>query len=264
MDIKDCQHVESLAKMLKELQLLSPSDVARVLPLYIKLFNDNGPVRNISLAYIEDYDGKKIYRRFKRHFDQMYEMFLKNAVTVEDRQAVFRRVADRISKVPTTVKGMQHLVGVVAEETKNLKKKQRLVEARKTLVDRFSKAVKKYLHLTYSLGFNEPSACVKTLAERHTLDKYVMSGDFPVILLPFLPEVENTIRKCYEHYEMKDAWEVFSGRYFNHKDEYSTLAVEIKSSFNRSIPNFSDYFDRIYTDTYYKKMLEQQQQQRRD
>ena len=150
---------------------------------------------------------------------------------------------------------------ILLNKTKNLRKKQRLLEARKSLVDRFSKAVKKYLHLTFSLGFNEPSACVKFLAERHTLDKYVMSGDFPVILLPFLPEVESAIRSAYEHYEMQDAWEVFKGRYFNHKDEYSTLAVEIKSAFNKSIPNFSDYFDRIYTDTYYKKMLEQQRKQ---
>lgn len=259
MATRENPYIENLAKKLMEFQLLSPTDVARVLPLYIKLFNDNGPVRNISLAYIENYDGKNMYRKFKRNFDQLYQMFLKNAVTVEDRQIVFRKVAERVSKVPTTVKGMQYLVGIVMEETKNLKKRQRLIDARKALVDRFSRAVKKYMHLTYSLGYNEPSACVKSLAEKHTLDKYVMSGDFPVILLPFLPDVENAIRKCYEHYEMKDAWEMFRGRYFNHKDEYSTLAVEIKSAFNKSIPNFSDYFDRIYTDTYYKKMLEQQQ-----
>ena len=261
MATRENPYIENLAKKLNEYQLLSPSDVAKVLPLFIKLFNDNGPVRNISLAYMDSYDGKAIYRKFKRHFDQIYEMFLKNAVTVDDRHAVFRRVADRTSRVPTTVKGMQRLVGIVVEETKNLKKRQRLVEARKALVDRFSKAVKKYLHLTYTLGFNEPSACVKALAEKHTLDKYVMSGDFPVILLPFLPDIENTIKRCYEHYEMQDAWEMFRGRYFNHKDEYSTLAIEIKSAFNKSIPNFSDYFDRIYTDTYYKKMLEQQRKE---
>ena len=261
MATRENPYIENLAKKLNEYQLLSPSDVAKVLPLFIKLFNDNGPVRNISLAYMDSYDGKAIYRKFKRHFDQIYEMFLKNAVTVDDRHAVFRRVADRTSRVPTTVKGMQRLVGIVVEETKNLKKRQRLAEARKTLIDRFSKAVKKYLHLTYTLGFNEPSACVKALAEKHTLDKYVMSGDFPVILLPFLPDIENTIKRCYEHYEMQDAWEMFRGRYFNHKDEYSTLAIEIKSAFNKSIPNFSDYFDRIYTDTYYKKMLEQQRKE---
>ena len=261
MATRENPYIENLAKKLNEYQLLSPSDVAKVLPLFIKLFNDNGPVRNISLAYMDSYDGKAIYRKFKRHFDQIYEMFLKNAITVDDRHAVFRRVADRTSRVPTTVKGMQRLVGIVVEETKNLKKRQRLAEARKTLIDRFSKAVKKYLHLTYTLGFNEPSACVKALAEKHALDKYVMSGDFPVILLPFLPEIESAIKNAYEHYEMQDAWEMFRGRYFNHKDEYSTLAVEIKSAFNKSIPNFSDYFDRIYTDTYYKKMLEQQRKE---
>ena len=256
MATRENPYIENLAKKLNEYQLLSPSDVAKVLPLFIKLFNDNGPVRNISLAYMDSYDGKAIYRKFKRHFDQIYEMFLKNAVTVDDRHAVFRRVADRTSRVPTTVKGMQRLVGIVVEETKNLKKRQRLVEARKALVDRFSKAVKKYLHLTYTLGFNEPSACVKALAEKHTLDKYVMSGDFPVILLPFLPDIENTIKRCYEHYEMQDAWEMLKGRYFNHRAEYMTLAVEIKSTFNKTIPNFSDYFDGIYTDTYYNLMLE--------
>jgi hypothetical protein len=188
----------------------------------------------------------------------MHEMFVKNSVTAEDMQAVFRRIADRICKVPTNMKEMQRLVDIVAEETKILRRKQKIMAARRALVDRFSKAVKKYLHLTYTLGFNEPSACAKSLAERHQLDKYVMSGDFPVILLPFLPDLERVIRKSYENSGLQDAWEVFRGRYFNHRDEYSTLAVEIKSAFNRSIPNFSEYFDRIYTDTYYKKMLEQQ------
>ena len=258
MATRENPYIDNMERRLKGYQLLSPSDVARVLPLYIKLFNDNGVVKNVSVAYMDNYDGKSIYKKFKRHFDQIYGMFLRNAITVEDRQTVFRKVADRISKVPTTVKGMQGLVGLVVDETRKLKKKQRLVNARKSLVDRFSNAVKKYLHLTYTLGFNEPSECVKSLAERHTLDKYVMSGDFPVILLPFLPEVEGVIRKCYENSDLQDAWEVFRGRYFNHKEEYSTLAVEIKSAFNKSIPNFSDYFDRIYTDTYYKKMLEHQ------
>ena len=258
MDTRDNPYIENMERKLAEYQLLSPSDVARVLPLYIKLFNDNGPVRNVSLAYIECYDGKTMYRKFKRHFDQIHNMFVKNGIQEDDMRSVFKGVASRISSVPTNVRGMEYLVRVVMEETKNLKRRMRLVEARKSLIERFSKAVKKYLHLTYSLGFNEPSACVRALAERHTLDKYVMSGDFPVILLPFLPELESQIKRAYEHYEMKDAWEVLRGRYFNHKDEYSTLAVEIKSAFNRSIPNFSEYFDKMYTDTYYKKMLEQQ------
>ena len=86
-----------------------------------------------------------------------------------------------------------------------------------------------------------------------------MSGDFPLLLLPFMPELAQKIRDCYEHYEMQDAWEVFKGRYYDHVGEYSAIAVEIKSTFNRTIPNFTDYFDRMYTDTYYKKMLELQQ-----
>lgn len=258
MDTRDNPYIENMERKLAEYQLLSPSDVARVLPLYIKLFNDNGPVRNVSLAYIQSYDGKAMYRKYKRHFDRIHEMFMKQSVSPDLMRSVFRKVAGRITHVPSTVKGMEYLVRLVMEETRNMTRRTRLVEARKALIERFSKAVKKYLYLTYSLGFNEPSACVRALAERHTLDKYVMSGDFPVILLPFLPELESQIKRAYEHYEMKDAWEVLRGRYFNHKDEYSTLAVEIKSAFNRSIPNFSEYFDKMYTDTYYKKMLEQQ------
>ena len=258
MDIRDNPYIENLSKKLHEYPLLSPSDVARVLPLYIKLFNDNGPVRNISIAYMESYDGKAMYKKFKRHFDQMYEMFTKNSVSADDIHSIFKKVSERVIIVPKTAKGIHYLVNVVIEETRNLKKRRKLAESRKLLIDRFSNAVKKYLHLTYSLGYNEPSACAKSLAEKHALDKYVMSGDFPVILLPFLPDVETAIKRAYENYEMQDAWEVFRGRYFNHKDEYSTLAVEIKSAFNKSIPNFSDYFDRIYTDTYYKRMLEHQ------
>jgi hypothetical protein len=152
---------------------------------------------------------------------------------------------------------MQYLVKVVIDETRKVMKMNRLETARKNLISRFSNAVKKYLGLSFQLGFNEPSMCAKTLAEAHKIDKYRMSGDFSVILLPFLPELEKTIRNSYEHYEMQDAWELLKGRYFNHRDEYNNLAIEIKSSFKRSIPNFSEYFDRIYTDTYYKKMLEQ-------
>ena len=75
-----------------------------------------------------------------------------------------------------------------------------------------------------------------------------------------MPEVEEAIRKNYEHYEMKDAWENLKGRYFNHKAEYANLATEIKSTFNRTIRNFSQYFDSLYTDTYYKMMLSRRRQ----
>ena len=78
------------------------------------------------------------------------------------------------------------------------------------------------------------------------------------MLLPFLPEIENALKKSYEHYEMVDAWEVLSGRYFNHKEEWSTIAIEVKNILPKTIGNFSDYFDRIYTDTYYNMMLKRQ------
>ena len=86
----------------------------------------------------------------------------------------------------------------------------------------------------------------------------------PAVLLPFLPEVEETIRKNYEHYEMQDAWENLKGRYFNHKAEYANLATEIKSTFNRTIANFSRYFDDLYTNTYYKMMLSRGKQDGKD
>lgn len=257
MDIRDNQFVDNLGKVLSDENILSPTDISRVLPLYIKVFNDRGVVRNVSLAYIKAYDGKSIYKKFGKYFDQLYSMFLKNSIEVKDRHVVFKRVAERVNSVPKTVKGMQYLVKVVIDETRKVMKMNRLETARKNLICRFSNAVKKYLGLSFQLGFNEPSICAKTLAETHKIDKYIMSGDFSVILLPFLPELEKTIRNSYEHYEMQDAWELLKGRYFNHRDEYNNLAIEIKSAFKQSIPNFSEYFDRIYTDTYYKKMLEQ-------
>ena len=157
--------------------------------------------------------------------------------------------------LPKSKKGMDILMGILYEETQSWLKNRHLVVQRQKLVTRFKLAVKHYLQMTYELGFNEPSACVKHLAETHKLDKYVLAGDFPVMLLPFMPEIEETIRKNYEHYEMQDAWEILKGRYFNHRAEYMNLAVEIKSTFNRPIGNFSQYFDNIYTNTYYKMML---------
>jgi hypothetical protein len=259
MATSDNPYIENLHAVLGKENIISPNDIARLLSLYIKVFNDNGVVRNVSKAYIDNYDGKSIYRKFKKHFDRLYELFLKNNVDERERHTVFKKVAERVVHVPKNNVGMEHLVGIVIDETKRFLKNRRLVEGRQKLVERFKSAVKKYLHLTYSLGYNEPSQCVKTLAEQHRLDKYVMSGDFPLLLLPFMPELAQKIRDCYEHYEMQDAWEVFKGRYYDHVGEYSAIAVEIKSTFNRTIPNFTDYFDRMYTDTYYRKMLELQQ-----
>lgn len=256
MDSRDNQYIDNLAKFLQSEQLISPIDIARLLPLYIKVYNDQGVVRNVSLAYIKAYDGKAMYKKYGKHFDQLYEMFLRNNVEEKERHDIFKRVAGKLSFVPKTVKGIRSLVRTVISETHEYLKLKKLAESRKALVSRFGAAVKKYLHLAYTLGYNEPSLCVKNLVERHKIDKYIMSGDFPVILLPFMPEVETAIKRAYEHYDMQDAWELLQGRYFNHKGEYATLALEIKSAFNKAIPNFSEYFDRIYTDTYYKKMLE--------
>lgn len=255
MDLRESQYVDNLVKRLDSESLISPEDIARLLPLYIKTLNDNGIVRNVSMAYISTYDGKSIYRRYGRFFNQMYEMFLRNGMDENDRRRVFKGVARRVKKVPTTMKGMQFLLRVVIEESHACIKRKKVLETRESLVTRFRNAVKKYLHLTYSLGFNVPSQCVKTLASTHRLDKYVMSGDFPVLLLPFMPDIEKAIRDSYEHYEMKDAWEVLNGRYFSCRSDYANLALEIKTAFTRTIPNFTEYFDNMYTNTYYSMML---------
>ena len=73
--------------------------------------------------------------------------------------------------------------------------------------------------------------------------------------MPFLPEIEESIQLNYEKYEMKDAWNMLKDRYFNQKDKYMNLAIEIKSVFAKNISNFSNYFDKMYSDTYYKLML---------
>ena len=256
MDTRDRQYSDRLMEEMSKEGVSSPLDVARVLSLYVKMMNDNGLVSNFSLAYMRGYDGKRLYRRFASQFDRLYEMFLRNGIGVSERHDIFKRVARRVSRVPGTKAAMQSLSRTVIEETSKFLKSKRLLESKRGLISRFSKAVKKYLGIAYELGWNEPSACFKSLAASHKIDKYIMSGDFPVMLLPFLPDLEAAIKSAYENYEMKDAWEVIKGRYFNHKGEYSVLALEIKSAFNKAIPNFSDYFDRIYTDTYYKQMLE--------
>ena len=54
---------------------------------------------------------------------------------------------------------------------------------------------------------------------------------------------------------MQDAWELLKGRYFNHKADFQNKALEIKSNFTKNIRNFSEYFDKMYLDTYYSLML---------
>lgn len=257
MPTRSSQYIDNLIVAVDNIPIMDSLSAARVLSLYIKVLNDDsGYVANISSKYIEDYDGRAFHKKWKRHFDQMYEMFLKNSINESERRAIFKNVARRVHRIPNTAPEMKSLACVVIEETKKNLKSRRLAEVREALVAKFKGAVKKYLNLTFTLGYNEPSLCMLTLARQHKIDKYIMSGDFPIILLPFLPELEAEIRAAYEHYEMKDAWEVLCGRYFNHKAEYATLALEIKSTFNKSIQNFSQYFDTIYTNTYYKLKLE--------
>lgn len=255
MDSRNRQNIENLTKKVDGLSLLSPLELARALSLYIKVLNDNGVVSNVSAAYIDNYDGKSFYRKFSRHFDQMHEMFLKNGMGEDDKRKVFKKVAGRITHIPSTVKGMNWMRQVVIDESHAFLKMRGSMAIRQKIVEGFRTAIKKYLHLTWELGFNEPSLCAKFLAQHHKIDKYIMSGDFPVLLLPFLPEIEDEIRKNYEHYEMQDAWEVLKGRYFNHKAEFANKALEIKSNFTRNIRNFSEYFDKMYIDTYYNLML---------
>lgn len=255
MDSRNQQNIECLTKKIDSLNLLSPLELARALSLYIKTLNDNGVVSNVSAAYIDSYDGKTFHKRFSRQFGRMYEMFIRNGMGEDDRRKVFKAVARRIGRIPTNVKSMNWLYQVVVDESHSLLKQKGNLAIRQKIVADFRNAIKKYLHLTWELGFNEPSACAKTLARQHKIDKYIMSGDFPVILLPFMPDVEAEIRRNYEHYEMQDAWELLKGRYFNHRADFQNRALEIKSNFTRNIRNFSEYFDRMYIDTYYTFML---------
>ncbi len=255
MATRNNQYIDALFERIDQLPIGTSGDLARVLPLYIKAANDNGIVRNMSFAYIDNYDGCAFYKKFYRQLDQISAVFSKNALFGRDIRDVFKRVALRKNRIPKTVRDMDSLKGIVFEEIQNWLRRRHLALKREKLVARFKLAVKHYLNMTYELGFNEPSACVKHLAETHRIDKYIMSGDFAVLLLPFMPELEETIRKNYEHYEMKDAWENLKGRYFDHRAEYANLATEIKSTFNKTIGNFSDYFDKMYTDTYYRIML---------
>ena len=260
MGMPGSQFTDALIDKIDELPLGTGTDLARALPLYIKAHNDNGVVRNISLAYIDNYDGKSVYKRFKRQFDQMFTVFQRNLMAVQDVQLVFKKVASREVRFPTTVKGMECLKGVVFDEVQKWRQSKKLNAQRQKLVAMFQVALKHYLKLTWELGFNEPSQCVRSLAESHKLDKYIMAGDFALMLLPFLPELEEVIRRSYERYEMKDAWEMLKGRYFDHKSEYANLAAEIKSTFKKRITNFSDYFDELYTNKFRKMMLNRRQQ----
>lgn len=260
MPTRKSQYIDNLLARIDQLPVGSPEELARVLPLYIKATNDNGVVRNVSFAYIDGYDGRKVYRRFTRQFDLIHSVFQRSGLGTRDIRTVFKRVALRELHFPTTVKGMDILKGMVYEETQKWLTARKLAERREKLVSQFKKAVKKYLGMTYELGFNEPSACAKSLAETHKIDKYIMAGDFAVMLLPFMPELEDAIRRSYEHYEMQDAWQNLKGRYFDHKSEWYAVATEIKSTFNRTVSNFTRYFDDLYTNTYYKLMLSRGEQ----
>ena len=249
MATRNVQNTDILLDKVDNIPIDTARDIARAMPLYIKVVNDRGVVRNVSSAYIDGYTGASFYKKFSKYLEQMCAMFSRSGMLGTDVRVVFKRVAGRVTRIPTSVKEMDILKGVVFEEIQRWIRTRRMALKRETLVTRFKTAVKHYLNMTYELGFNEPSECAKTLAETHKIDKYIMAGDFAVMLLPFLPEIEDIIRKNYEHYEMQDAWENLKGRYFNHKADYMNMALEIKS------PNFSRYFDELYTNTYYKMML---------
>ena len=255
MATKGNQSIDIIVEKIGELNVDTPIDLARVLSLYVKAYNDNGVVKIVSVKYIEGYPGEGMMKKFGKQFEKMHTLFLKRGVDSRMRHKIFKKLAMNMPKMPTTVKDMNKLCDRVSSEAIDALRIKRLAELRQGLVAKFKLAVKKYLHLTYSLGFNEPSACAMSLIEHHKIDKYVMSGDFPLLLLPFLPRIESALRKAYENYGMVDAWEVLNGRYFAHKEQFLALAVEIKSTFNRAIPNFEEYFDQMYTDTYYRVML---------
>ena len=255
MHISENPYIDNLLAKIDTLRLLCPSDIAHVLPLYIKAMNNNSVVNNISIAYIDNYDGKSFYKKYNKYIDMMYEMFLKNTVTEDDRRAIFKQVGRRVSSLPKHVAGMKNLYNIVISATTSYIKRKKLLEVRKNLCDKFKLAIKKYLYLTYKLGYNEPSMCAKTLIREHRIDKYIMSGEFPLLLLPFLPDIESELKKSYEHYTMTDAWEMLKGRYFNHKEQFHVLALEIKSVFIKNIYNFSDYIDNMYTEKFYNLML---------
>ena len=100
MHISENPYIDNLLAKIDTLRLLCPSDIAHVLPLYIKAMNNNSVVNNISIAYIDNYDGKSFYKKYKKYIDLMYEMFLKNTVTEDDRRAIFKPLGRRVSALP--------------------------------------------------------------------------------------------------------------------------------------------------------------------
>ena len=58
MATRNNQYIDALFDKIDQLPIGTPEELARVLPLYIKASNDNGVVRNMSFAYIDNYDGR--------------------------------------------------------------------------------------------------------------------------------------------------------------------------------------------------------------
>ena len=265
MGTKNSQYADALVAKLDGFSVLNPVDLARVAALYIKVYNgNNGVVNNVSARYLDDYDGRSFYVKFRPQFDRLHDMFLRNGMDESDRRNVFKAVARSMDKIPTRKRDMERMFSLVVAESQNLLRTKKMRTARQELVRKFKEAVKRYLHLTWELGFNVPSQCADYLVSTHRLDKYVLSGDFPLILLPFMPDLEKSIRGSYEKYAMTDTWDMLRERYFNHQGDYANMALEIKSEFNRTIPNFSDYFDSIYIDTYRNMMLSKEGERNKD
>ena len=142
------QYIDMLFNKIDQLPIGTPQELARILPLYIKAINDNGIVKNVSFAYIDNYDGRKFYKKFKKHFDQISLVFSKNGLLGKDVRVVFKKVAFRSPRIPTTMKGMEILKGIVFEEIQGFLRSKKLAEKREKLVSRFKIAVKHYLNMT--------------------------------------------------------------------------------------------------------------------
>ena len=255
MATSENQNIDAIIKKIDDIKLVDINSIARVIPLYHKAYNNNGVLNGISFYYIEHYNGESFLNRFKKFFEPMYEMFLLNGITEEERKIILKTASKKIKRIPQNLKEMRSLYEVVIASTHALIKDKTVKEAKKNIVGRFRQALTKYMSLTYKMGFNAPSECAKMLAKTHRIDRYIMSGEFSLMLLPFLPEVENEIRKSYEHYELTDSWENLKGSYFDNIGQYRNLSLEIKKLFTQNIPNFSEYIDRIYTDKFKNLML---------
>ena len=76
MHISENPYIDNLLAKIDTLRLLCPSDIARVIPLYIKAMNNNSVVNNISIAYIDNYDGKSFYKKYNKVINVVMTLLL--------------------------------------------------------------------------------------------------------------------------------------------------------------------------------------------